>query len=457
MPILTVEEKKAHDEVSGIAPYSIASAKALIGLVEGQKVVVDSTKGIFIYNYVNTVPATPSDDSVASIAVTAGGFLVNTSSQVPSLTTTELSALKALGGNEGQMYYDSVLGTIVSITSNASVQKMIGSSANLTTGKVLKGAGGGTVAVDSANADDLVTSSTNLTNGKVLEGDGSKRATPTDIDTDELFVNNNGNSIDSDQFAICGGTGSNATLEGNSDYTLDTVVYMTGNHSTGQVLGYVGGTSDDREISSVGYLAGDVVLADPPTSSREPGVILGIKSDASGNVELDTMDSGEYVLTSDQSSSVSLRMYGDSLSSVSGWEWVASSSDNLLIYELSGSGSVGRIQLNSGASSWTAFSDKNLKTKIKSATVLHKLNKHLLKRYNYKSDIGTKHEKKRRIGVIAQDLIKIFPEVVYGEGTDDKPYTVDYATLSSIALQGVLELKERVELLEEKLLEKGVL
>ena len=57
-------------------------------------------------------------------------------------------------------------------------------------------------------------------------------------------------------------------------------------------------------------------------------------------------------------------------------------------------------------------------------------------------------EKKNNIGTIAQDLNKVYPELVNGE---EGNMTVDYAKLSIIALAAIDKLEDRIKQLEDKL------
>ena len=73
--------------------------------------------------------------------------------------------------------------------------------------------------------------------------------------------------------------------------------------------------------------------------------------------------------------------------------------------------------------------------------------------YNF---ISQKDEEKKYLGLIAQDVEKLFPEFVnYNEESDT--YTLDYAGLSVVAIQAIKEQQKRIERLEElvqKLLDK---
>jgi len=69
--------------------------------------------------------------------------------------------------------------------------------------------------------------------------------------------------------------------------------------------------------------------------------------------------------------------------------------------------------------------------------------------YKYKNDAI---EQPKRLGVIAQEVRKIFPELVSKSVEDDnQPLTVDYHGFTMITLQAVRELTKEVDKLKEKL------
>lgn len=102
-------------------------------------------------------------------------------------------------------------------------------------------------------------------------------------------------------------------------------------------------------------------------------------------------------------------------------------------------GSLKAVMTTSGA--WSQQSDIRLKNITGSVYgILDKLNNINVYKYQYINNPGEDH-----IGVIAQDVIKVFPELVvetlYMENSNEKRYSVDYATLGAVvAIQGVKEL-----------------
>jgi hypothetical protein len=93
-----------------------------------------------------------------------------------------------------------------------------------------------------------------------------------------------------------------------------------------------------------------------------------------------------------------------------------------------------------------AFSDKRIKTNIK--TIDNGLQKVLNLRgvsYN-RTDIDDKSDK---IGVIAQEVKEVLPEVVNYNEKDDK-YGVDYGKMAGVFIEAIKELENRIKELENK-------
>lgn len=94
----------------------------------------------------------------------------------------------------------------------------------------------------------------------------------------------------------------------------------------------------------------------------------------------------------------------------------------------------------------TAYSDQRLKSDISPvADLLERLKKIQVIHYKLINDRGHRD----RIGIIAQQLLPHFPEMV--EGSTDDYYSVNYSKLAVIAIKAIQELTVRVEQLEKKL------
>ena len=98
------------------------------------------------------------------------------------------------------------------------------------------------------------------------------------------------------------------------------------------------------------------------------------------------------------------------------------------------------------AKDFNASSDARLKENVISLDgSLGKLEKLEGVNYNFKSDPG-----QQRIGLIAQDACKVFPEILR---TDDVTgmYSLAYNDLIPVLIESIKELSAKVKVLEEKL------
>ena len=99
----------------------------------------------------------------------------------------------------------------------------------------------------------------------------------------------------------------------------------------------------------------------------------------------------------------------------------------------------------------TAYSDARLKHDITpTSPALDKLRKIEVVDYKMNGD----RQERRRTGVIAQQILPIFPQMV--EGNESDYYTVNYPKLVTVAIKAIQELTEKVERLEKILKENGI-
>jgi len=88
----------------------------------------------------------------------------------------------------------------------------------------------------------------------------------------------------------------------------------------------------------------------------------------------------------------------------------------------------------------TAYSDERFKTNIHPiVNALEKVGQ--MRGVTYE----TKEEGRRRIGVIAQEIEKIIPEVVLTDDTEDHYKSVDYGNIVAVLIEAVKELKAKVD------------
>lgn len=100
--------------------------------------------------------------------------------------------------------------------------------------------------------------------------------------------------------------------------------------------------------------------------------------------------------------------------------------------------------------SYTPTSDKRYKSNIRSMeTVLDRIQQLQPKTYTMKhSKRGNEH-----IGFLAQEVEKIFPQMVYlgpVGGTSEEAYTMNYNSMAVVAIKGIQELITKDELLEQE-------
>ncbi len=107
------------------------------------------------------------------------------------------------------------------------------------------------------------------------------------------------------------------------------------------------------------------------------------------------------------------------------------------------------VYITQNSNSWTAYSDERLKDNIQNVSVLDRLENYRAVSFDWKSTGN--HD----IGVIAQEIYDVFPEVVtVGSGSEtgtldenNTAWGVMYDKLGPLALQGVKELNEKVNAL----------
>jgi len=95
----------------------------------------------------------------------------------------------------------------------------------------------------------------------------------------------------------------------------------------------------------------------------------------------------------------------------------------------------------------TAFSDKRLKTDIKNIDdALSKVIK-MQGVYYKRNDI---QDAKEQVGVLAQDMEEILPQVVITADDDIKTKSVDYGKLTSVLIESIKQLKTEIDELKNR-------
>ena len=99
----------------------------------------------------------------------------------------------------------------------------------------------------------------------------------------------------------------------------------------------------------------------------------------------------------------------------------------------------------------TAYSDARLKHDIEpTGEALEKVRKIEVVDYKLNQD----RSDRKRTGVIAQQIIDIYPQFV--EGSEDDYYSVNYPKMVSVAIKAIQELSDKVERLEQILKDNGI-
>ncbi len=104
--------------------------------------------------------------------------------------------------------------------------------------------------------------------------------------------------------------------------------------------------------------------------------------------------------------------------------------------------------INGTTGAYTAVSDERLKTNIASlGMVLPSVMQLQPRTYNYK-DFDTQREV---TGFVAQELEKVFPQFVFFGGDDQKLYSVDYGSMSVVALKAIQEQQTTIEVQQKEI------
>ena len=120
--------------------------------------------------------------------------------------------------------------------------------------------------------------------------------------------------------------------------------------------------------------------------------------------------------------------------------------------ELSVNGSVMRGLFNFTTGAYTSFSDRRMKKDIeKSPDILSKVLQLEVIKYH---GLQNKPADQKYYGLIAQDVEKFFPEIVYhttNDGSSGDVYTMDYSAFGVLAIKALQEQQQKITLLEERI------
>jgi hypothetical protein len=107
-----------------------------------------------------------------------------------------------------------------------------------------------------------------------------------------------------------------------------------------------------------------------------------------------------------------------------------------------------------GTGPWNSVSDGRLKTNVRPLEgALSKVLQLNGVTFNWKDEAY--HRPGENIGFIAQDLLKVLPQVVSGGGTDEQGnevyYSVEYATLTPVLVEAIKEQQKMIEELKAEI------
>lgn len=194
-------------------------------------------------------------------------------------------------------------------------------------------------------------------------------------------------------------------------------------------------TGERRDITFRDF--GISILAS--TTNASPGLLDGLWVLPGGNVGIHSWAPGSFPLLINERDVYGLAIRRESSGDV--WEIFAAASGDLGLYH--GSTTMGWFDGTSGV--YTPSSDRRSKTDIKPLkSTLSDVKKIIPSTYEMKAYSNGERE----IGLVAQELKKHFPELVYefdDEKTGKKFYTVNYNGIAVVAVKSIQEQQEVIE------------
>lgn len=285
--------------------------------------------------------------------------------------------------------------------------------------------------------------------------------------TAKLFINATGQILKSN-------SGNSAALPDFSwDNDPNTGIY----NITADVIGFSTGGTEKFRISSVGQL----LSSNAPASAASPDFswssdsntgIYNLSADVigfstNGTERMRLRNDGLAIGTIGASSDARLALYGATdkytLQSWSNFTWdggtnwelsvnrnathaimlYSTASGTTLTFKVEGAGDV-------WGKSWTAWSDKNLKENFDSIPdALTKLKQLKGMYYNFKTKYCTSSIPRKEMGLIAQDVEKVIPEVV--NTREDGTKGIIYDDLNALYVEAIKELDKKITQLEKEI------
>ncbi|MDH7913342.1 tail fiber domain-containing protein [Winogradskyella sp. SYSU M77433] len=265
-------------------------------------------------------------------------------------------------------------------------------------------------------------------------------------------LNGNGDFIIQDA-----GTGKFSVLD-NGDTVLGGDLYWRDEDTGGTILAQMLDDGDDARfiLRENGNISVDLDM-NTQFVFNEQGLDRDFRIESSGRANMFRIDAGENNVGIGGLPDIDLHLYhgnngdadGMKLENINNNSWfrmyVSSGTDDLRFFS-SNQGTTIISNINDISGAYTATSDRRLKKDFKNLYFSWDdfMNLQPLT-YKYKAD----DEGKNYIGMVAQDVEKIYPELItYHE--DEDIYHMDYSATGVIAIKAVQELKEEVETLKQE-------
>jgi hypothetical protein len=398
---------------------------------------------------------TGTTTSSGALTVSGGGAAITGNTSI-SGTTTSSGALTVSGGGAAITGNTSISGTLTTTGGGATIGGSITGSGLLTisgggasitgntniTGTTTSGgaltvsSGGATITgpinISSAGASSISGSTLSITGTTTIIGNTSITGTLTS--SGKLTVQSGGMDI-SGPIVITG------TITSSQATTLQSTLGVTGNTTIGGTLVVTGNTTLSGTLGITGATTATTITASGLITANG-GITLP------GNIQAGTISSGtgtNVVSLINGAMSADKEMTSESGTSYAGGKMGVGKTTGV-VYELDVQGTIAA----SGDIGIT--SDERLKTDIE--TITEGLEKIKKARGVYFKRINTKESERDRryIGVIAQEIEKIIPEVVITEyETEEKYKMVSYQNIVGVLIEAIKDLDKKIENIDSKI------
>ena len=219
---------------------------------------------------------------------------------------------------------------------------------------------------------------------------------------------------------------------------------------TSQRAAFVAGTAALPAITTTGDTNTGIFFPTADTIAFAEGGAESMRIDSSGNLLIGSTTSTGKLRIKQSADAYSGAIILENFGNTNYWGFVVGSDNNLYF----GYNNTSRGVFNNATGAYTTISDANLKENVINYTnALDKVNLLRPVTYNFIDD----KNKYNQIGLIAQEVLNVIPEIVAKPANEDGYYGLNYAGLTPILIKAIQEqqtiindLKARVEILEAK-------